>query len=135
MAWFNKPQEESKYLSIARIVEERHGRCGEITTDYSMRYEGKIPHEKVDAVIKKMLERIDDESFVTLREIKQVPDPYRNNHIIFGTPTRVYKGFYFYVLKEDIPKIETDEPIHIVCEADEFPDDKEKFLEIVKLFM
>lgn len=135
MAWFNKPQEESKYLSIARIVEERHGRCGEITTDYSMRYEGKIPHEKVDAVIKKMLERIDDESFVTLREIKQVPDPYRNNHIIFGTPARVYKGFYFYVLKEDIPKIETDEPIHIVCEADEFPDDKEKFLEIVKLFM
>ena len=135
MAWFDKTKEESRYLSIAKILEERQGRCGEITTNYSMRYEGKIPHAKVDIVLRKMLERIDDESFVTLREIKEVPNPYGNHAIIFGTPRKIYKGFYFYILKDDIPKIETDEPIHIVCEADEFPSSKEKFLDIVKLFM
>ena len=134
MSWFDKSQEKPKYLMIAKIVEEYHDRHSCDPKDYSMRYEGKIPHEKVDVVLRKMLERIDDEEFVTLREIKRVPNPYSSS-FIFGSRNWNYNGFYFYILEEEIPKIDTDEPIHIVCEADKFPKNKEKFLDIVKFFM
>lgn len=134
MAWFDKQQEASKYVMIAKIVEEQYGRVGNSFTNYSMRYEGKIPHEKVDIVLRKMIEKIDDESFVSLREIKYKPDLYSTS-FIFGGPVHNNNVFYFYILEEEISKIGTDEPIHIVCEADKFPKSKEVFLEIVKMFM
>lgn len=134
MAWFNKSTEENKYVLVTTILKERHGRFGDIKTNYSMKYRprAEISYDKVDAVLKKFIERIDDESFVTLREIGHAP--YDSSNAIVGGPVRGCDGFYFYILNEDIPKLETDEPVHIVCEADAFPDDKEEFLDVVKLF-
>lgn len=135
MTWFDKQQEEKQqYVMIAKIIEAKRGRSNNVATDYSMRYEGKIPFEEVNIVLKKMIEKIDDDSFVSLREIKNVRNPYDYNHFLFGK-VQHDNVFYFYILKDEIPKIGTDEPIHVVCEADKIPKSKEKFLDIVKLFI
>ena len=136
MPWFDEPQEKKpEYVMIAKIIEEHYGRIGGTHTNNSMLYEGKIPHAKVDIVLKKFIDNIDNKSFVSLDELKVPPDPYSVSHIIFGRPVNDDNVFYFYILKDEIPKIDTDEPIHIVCQADEFPKKKEDFLEIVKMFM
>ena len=136
MPWFDEPEEKKpEYVMIAKIIEEHYGRIGNTRTNYSMRYEGKIPHAKVDIVLKKFIDNIDNEAFVTLDEIKVPQDPYSVSHIIFGRPVNDDIVFYFYILKDEIPKIDTDELIHIVCQADKFPKSKENFLEIVKMFM
>ena len=128
MPWFDEPEEKKpEYVMIAKIIEEHYGRIGNTRTNYSMRYEGKIPHAKVDIVLKKFIDNIDNKSFVSLDEIKVPQDPYSVSHIIFGRPVNDDIVFY--------PKIDTDEPIHIVCQADKFPKSKENFLEIVKMFM
>lgn len=136
MPWFEEPQEKKpEYVMIAKIVEEHYGRIGNTQINYSMRYEGKIPGKKVDIVLKKFIDNIDNKAFVTLDELKVPPDPYSVSHIIFGGNVHRDNVFYFYILKEEIPKIDTDEPIHIVCQADEFPKSKEEFLKIVRMFM
>ncbi|MBR4110272.1 MAG: hypothetical protein IKK43_01105 [Clostridia bacterium] len=134
MAWFNKSNEENKYVLVTTILKERYGRFGDIKTNYSMKYRPRteISYDKVDAVLKKFIEKIDDESFVTLREFER--EPYDSANAVVGGPVRGCNGFYFYILKEDISKIETDEPIHVLCMADAFPDDREEFLDMVKLF-
>ena len=131
MAGFEQQFEEQQYVMIAKIVEERKGKRSSIY-DYSLRYEGEIPYEKVNIVLRKFLKNIDDKTFVSLREIEKVRNPYDVHHFIFGRNNYDFKYYYFYILKKEIPKIETVEPMHIVCEADELPKNKEKFLEFLK---
>lgn len=134
MPSFIKQPEEQPYVRVAKIVEEKTGRGRKAVTNYSLHFEGSNTYEKVKMVFRKLIEKIDDKDFVSLDEIKYVWDPNGPHSVIFGIPHN-NNVYYFYILKEEIPKIETDEPIHIVCQAEEFPKSKEEFLDIVKRFM
>lgn len=135
MAWFDKTQEDDKYVLVAIISKEWHGYVGRTSVNYSMKNVNGIPFSQVSLVLKKMLEKIDDNDLVTLKEFERERNYYDSSNARCGGPVNACNRFFFYVLKEDIPKIEADEPIHVHCIADEFPDDKEKFLEMVKMFL
>lgn len=81
-------------------------------------------------VLDHFIQNIDDPEFVTVfsfgeeeKSIKQKNDERKNGITCF---------VQFNVLKEDIEKIGKDEPIHIKCLTDIFPNNKEAFVDSFK---
>ena len=58
MTWCEKQPEEKTYVMIAKMVEERKGKRIASIYDYNLRYEGQIPYDKAQIVLKKFVEKL-----------------------------------------------------------------------------
>ena len=130
MAWFNESSQESKWIFLAQIIDEKYGRFGVVNNYQSMTKNAAFSYTQVDTVLAKMLEYIDDKSLVTFEEIESDGE---YGEVIFGGPVNISTRYIFYILEDEISKITIpNEPIHITCRADEFPEKKEEFIELIR---
>lgn len=134
MARFDS-KKKSKYVLVTRLFKELRESAGNVDVYYRMQNSKAIPHDKVDLVLDKMLDEFDNQDLVVFKKSKTKQNCYDSLSARYGGPVNSCITFNFYLLREDIPKIETDEPIHVLCVADEFPDDKEEFLEVLSMFV
>lgn len=135
MAWFNQSQsQKSEYTYVAEIeVDYGFGYATDkkIPKLFSMRANADLGFKFAKKLFKKLIDNIDDNALVDFKIDYEngVYDPAK----MHCGKARLKEYYCFYILTEDIDKIDS-EPIHIACVAEEYPDEKADFINIIRAF-
>ena len=129
MAWFDRDSQEPNWVWLLTISRERLGRKN---YSYQLNWNQKFSFDE-KKVFEKFLKELDSPELVTIEE------PRVSNvdlsMIIYGGRQRNIETINFLCLEEEISKINTDEPVRFYCCTDLETDNKERFIEVIKLFM
>ena len=132
MAWFER-QRKSKYTYVCNITVE-YGRGysirDKIPSLYSMKANNELGFKLARHVLQNFIEHIDDESFVECKINER--EEYDPSKMVCGMG-RLVREYTFFILTEDIEKVEKG-PVHIICAADDFPDEKSEFIKLIAEF-
>ena len=135
MAWFDKSQnQENKYTYVARVeVDYGYGYSisNRVPKTYSMRA-GNLGFKFAKKLFKKLIEYIDDDTFVDLKKVDNNDSECNPANMRCGM-VKLISEYNFFILTEDIEKVGTEDPVHIVCLAEEYPNEKAEFISILEI--
>lgn len=134
MAWFDKPTNNPKYQFLFAITRERSGFWGHMG-DYT--YSARGPElKRMSGILRQFLNELDsEEELVKMMspEYKEDPTPASQRRV--GGPIRTSQQISFSALEEDLPNLCTDKPVHFLCSTEIALDNKDEFINVVKLFI
>ena len=132
MAWFER-QQKSKYTYVCNISVE-YGRGYSIANKqpslYTMKANNDLGFSLARHILQKFIDNIDDDSLIECKLNER--EGYDPSKMVCGM-RRLVREYNFFILTDDIPKIE-EAPVHIVCSANDFPDEKSEFIELLSRF-
>ncbi len=135
MAWLNKTQnQDDKYTYVARVeVDYGYGYSinNRVPKTYSMRA-GNLGFKFAKNLFRNLIAHIDDAAFVDLRKLDSADKDSNSSNMRCGM-VKLVSEYNFFILTEDIEKVKTDEPVHIVCLAAEYPNEKAEFISILEI--
>lgn len=128
MAWFN--QEEDKWFWVYEVTQETTSfRYAEplITLHDSYINGGR---KMANAIVNKVLKQWGNKELIILQEAREEEELIEPEHRIYGAPLNVTQKFIrFGIMKEDMEKLTTDEPVKIKCFTN--CESEEEFLQIL----
>lgn len=134
MAWFDKPTNNPKYQFLFAITRERSGFWGHMG-DYT--YSARGPElKRMSGILRQFLNELDsEEELVKMMspEYKEDPTPASQRRV--GGPIHTSQQISFSALEEDLPNLCTDKPVHFLCSTEIALDNKDEFINVVKLFI
>ena len=129
MAWFDRNSREMNWVWLLTIYGESVGHGG---YSYQLNRNGEIAFDN-EKVLEKFLSEIDSQDLVILAEPRhEEVDP---SSIIFGGRNYHTEQASLFCREDDIAKLNTDEPVHFQCLTEIETEDKEGFIEVIRLFI